>query len=197
MARNSAQGEPTDAAWKGWSEGHADLLSNAHAPQRVLLEAAVRFMATIAGHPIMTRMAAFFLLHARMGLTTAQVGAAVGRTDRAMRFVQALSAQELVESIWRELGRHRTPKLLPEHAGPIAKYLVEHPDSTVEEILAFLRSALGISVDRQTLRRFSTTYHLGVLRGRADASEGGEERPFSSAARALEAPSSCSPSRSG
>ena len=197
MARNSAQGEPTDAAWKVWSEGHADLLSNAHAPQRVLLEAAVRFMATIAGHPIMTRMAAFFLLHARMGLTTAQVGAAVGRTDRAMRFVQALSAQELVESISRELGRHRTPKLSPEHAGPIAKYLVEHPDRTVEDILAFLRSALGISVDRQTLRRFSKTSHLGVLRGRADESEGEDERPFFSAARALEAPSSGSPSRSG
>jgi hypothetical protein len=197
MARNSAQGEPTDAAWKGWSEGHADLLRNAHAPQRVLLEAAVRFMATIAGHPIMTRMAAFFLLHARMGLTTAQVGAAVGRTDRAMRFVQALSAQELVESIWRELGRHRTPKLSPEHAGPIAKYLVEHPDSTVEDILAFVRSALGISVDRQTLRRFSKTYHFEVLRGRADESEGEDERPFFSAARALEVPSSCSPSRSG
>jgi hypothetical protein len=114
-----------------------------------------------------------------------------------MRFVQALSAQQLVESIWRELGRHRKPKLLPEHAGPIAKYLVEHGDSTAEEVIAFIRSALGISVDRQTLHRFSKMYNLGVLRGREDEPEGNDERPFFSAARALEAPSSCSRSRSG
>lgn len=197
MATSVERSEPTDAVWRAWADQHADLLGNSLGPQRVLLEAAVRFVATVAGHPIMTRLAAFFLLHARMGLSTAQVGAAIGRTDRAMRFVQALSAQELVESIWRELGRHRTPKLLPEHAGPIAKYLVEHPRSTAEEVMGFIRSAFDISVDRQTLRRFSTTYNLGVLRGREDEPEGDDERPFSSAARASGEPSSCSRLRSG
>ena len=197
MARNTQWSEPTDAAWEAWSERHADVLGNSLAPQRVLLEAAVRFVATIAGHSIGLRMAAFFLLHAGMGLTPAQVGAAVGRTDRAMRFVQALSAQDLVESIWRELGRRRSPKLLPEHAGPIAKYLVEHPNSRAEEVITFIRNELGICVDRHTLQRFSRTYHLGVLRGHDDAPEGDDERPFLSAARASEAPSSCSPSRSG
>ncbi|WP_437711319.1 hypothetical protein WMF45_39965 [Sorangium sp. So ce448] len=40
-----------------------------------------------------------------MGLTAAQVGAAVGRTDRAMRTVRTLTAQQMLESIWAELGR--------------------------------------------------------------------------------------------
>jgi hypothetical protein len=83
MAMKVEQTNPTDAAWKVWSQEHADLLGNSLAPQRVLLEAAVRFVAAIAGHPIVTRMAAFFLLHTHLGLTPAQVGAAVGRvTDR-------------------------------------------------------------------------------------------------------------------
>ncbi len=39
----------------------------------------MRFVAAIASQPILLRVAAFFLLHAGMGLTPAQVGAAVGR----------------------------------------------------------------------------------------------------------------------
>lgn len=201
MATKNAPHRPhtgsTDAAWKAWTQEHADVLGNSLSAQRVLLEAMVRFLATIDDQPIVARMAAFFLLHADMGLTPAQVGAAVGRTDRAMRTVQALSAQELLTSIWNELGRHRTPKLRPEHAGPIAKYLVEHPDGGTDEILAFVRSALGITVDRHTLQRFSATYGLGVLRGGREASEGGDERPFFSGAPASAGRSSCSPSRSG
>jgi hypothetical protein len=197
MATNPERTNPTDAAWQVWSQAHADLLGNSLAPQRVLLEAAVRFVAAIAGHPIVTRMAAFFLLHTHMGLTAAQVGAAVGRTDRAMRTVQALSARAFLDSIWNELGRHRRPKLLPEHAGPIAKYLVEHPNSTAEEVIGFIRSELGLSVDRQTLRRFSKTYHLGVLRGRSDTPEEDDEPPFFGDAPASAGLSSSSLSRSG
>jgi hypothetical protein len=197
MAMNVERTNPTDAAWKAWSQKHADLLGNSLAPQRVLLEAAVRFVAAIAGHPIVTRMAAFFLLHTHLGLTPAQVGAAIGRTDRAMRTVQALSAGDFLDAIWSELGRHRKPKLLPEHAGPIAKYLVEHPNSTAEEVIGFIRSTFELSVDRQTLRRFSKAYNLGVLRGCSDEPEEDGERPFFLGVPASAGPSCSSPSRSG
>jgi len=56
---------------------------------------------------MLRRAEAFFLLHAGIGLTPAQVGAAVGRTDRALRTVQSLSAPAFLESVWTELGRHR------------------------------------------------------------------------------------------
>jgi hypothetical protein len=191
------QTDPTDTAWTAWAKEHADLLGNSLAAQRVLLEAAVRFVTAIEGHPIVLRMATFFLLHARLGLTPAQVGAAVGRTDRAMRTVQALSASEFLDSIWRELGRHRTPKLLPEHAGPVAKYLAEHPRCTAAEVITFIHRTLGISIDRKTLQRFSSTYHLGVFRDRSKApEEADDERPFPLAAPMSEAPFSCSPSPS-
>src|SRR5580700_3552460 len=120
-------------AWASWQREHEDVVARATGPQRVLLEAAVRFLAVISAQPILLRAAAYFLLHAGMGLTPAQVGAAVGRTDRAMRSVRALTAREMLDSIWAELGRHRQPKLHPEHAGPIAKYLVEHPRCTQPE----------------------------------------------------------------
>ena len=119
MTRQASE-TPQDV-WAGWQREHADVMARATGPQRILLEAAVRFVAVMPAQPILLRVAAFFLLHAGMGLTPAQVGAAMGRTDRAMRTVQALGARDVLESIWAELGRHRQPKLHPEHAGPSAK----------------------------------------------------------------------------
>jgi hypothetical protein len=191
------ESEQPQEAWTRWAQAHADVLERATGPQRVLLEAAVRFVAAIVRQPIMTRMAAFFLLHAGMGLTPAQVGVALGRTDRAMRNVQALSVHDLLESIWGELRRHRQPKLHAEHAGPIAKYLVDHPRCVQAEVVAFIARELSIDIDPQTLRRFFKTYGLGVLRpdpGDADATEA--KRPFALGAPVSEEPSFCCPSRS-
>ena len=194
----AAQGnERPEDAWAGWVSEHGDKLERATGPQRVLLEAAVRFIAIIGGPAIMIRAAAFFLLHAGMGLTPAQVGAAIGRTDRAMRMVQALSAHDFIESVWAELGRHRQPKLRAEHAGPIAKYLVDHPHDTQAEVVAFIARELGIHVDPLTLRRFLKAYGLYILRpDRGETEQAGDDRPFPSGAPALEVPFSCSPARS-
>jgi len=145
---------------------------------------------------MLIRLIAFFLLHADMGLTPVQVGAAVGRTDRAMRTVQALSAREVLDALFAELRCHRQPKLHPEHAGPIAKYLVDHPRATQAEVVAFIARALAIQVDVQTLARFFKAYGLGVLFEGRGARETAGERPFASAPPITEAPSSCSPSRS-
>jgi len=188
--------ETPEDAWARWQREHAEVLARGTGPQRVLLEAAVRFVAVIAAQPILLRVAAFFLLHAGMGLTPAQVGAAVGRTDRAMRTVQALGAREVLDSIWAELGRHRQPKLHAEHAGPIAKYLVDHPECTHSEVTMFIASELSIVVDTQTLHRFLDTYGLNVLRAnhRGAAGEADASRPTSSGAPTSGAPSSsCRP----
>jgi len=195
MATTQAHEAPQDA-WGCWQREHGELLERATGPQRVLLEAAVRFLAVIEAQPILLRVAAFFLLHAGMGLTPAQVGAAVGRTDRAMRTVQALGACDVLDSIWAELGRHRQPKLHPEHAGPIAKYLVDHPGCTQLEVTMFIASELSIVVDTQTLHRFLGTYGLNVLRADHHGAAGEAEvsRPPSSGAPASGAPSSsCRP----
>jgi transposase len=166
--------------WEEWERKHRALLQEATGPQRVLLEAAVRFLVFIDAQAILLRMVAFFLLHAGVGLTPVQVGAAVGRTDRAMRTVRSLSARQLLESMWDELGRHRQPKLQAEHAGPIAKYLVEHPKCTQADVVALIAREWKIAVDVQTVRRFFKTYGLGVLRAEhgAEAEKEAEQAPF-------------------
>ena len=186
--------EAPQDAWVRWQREHADVLEGATRSQQVLLEAAVRFVAVIAAQPILLRVAAYFLLHAEMGLTAAQVGAAVDRTDRAMRTVRTLTAHEMLDSIWAELGRHRQPRLRPEHAGPIAKYLVDHPRCTQPEVVAFIRSELGVDIEQQTLRRFLVAYGLYVFRPEHDRAEAPVSRPTSSGAPTSGAPSSsCRP----
>ena len=195
-ATTQANEAPQDA-WARWQREHAVLLERATGPQRVLLEATVRFVAVIAAQPILLRVAAYFLLHAGMGLTLVQVGAAVGRTDRAMHTVRALAPRELLDSIWAELGRHRQPRLHPEHAGPIAKYLVDHPRCTQSEVVAFIARELSVEIEVQTLRRFLESYGLYVLcpdHDRRGAEEADGSRPSSSGALTSGAPSSsCRP----
>jgi transposase len=182
-------------SWQVWQAEHGVTLAKLTPAQKALLEAAVRFVAEVEGEHIMVRLAGFFLLHAGMGLSPAHVGAAIGRTDRAMRTVQALGARELLESIWGEMGRHRKPKLAAEHAGPIALYMVEHPRCTQFEMVSFIERSFGIKVDPLTLRRFFKTYGLGVLRDDR-AEEGTEARPFDSAVPASAAHSYSSRRRS-
>lgn len=181
MATDTTTTQPSETphdAWERWQREHADVLEGVTRAQQALLEAAVRFVAVIAAQPILLRVAAYFLLHADMGLSAVQVGAAVGRTDRAMRTVRALTAHEMLDSIWAELGRHRQPRLRPEHAGPIAKYLVDHPRCTQPEVVAFIARELHIEIEQQTLRRFLDAYGLYVFRPDHDrAGEDDASRP--------------------
>jgi transposase len=110
--------------------------------------------------------------------------------------VQRLTAREFLESVWAELGRHRQPKLHAEHAGPIAKYLVDHPHDRQTEVVAFIAHDLGIEVDTVTLRRFLQAYGLDVFRRSHHDADADEQRPFLLGAPASGAPSSCCPPRS-
>jgi hypothetical protein len=66
----------------------------------------------------------------------------------------------------------------------VAKFLVEHPSSQVRDIIAFIRTELGVELDRKTLRVYLARYGLGCLRGELLA-----DSPLLSEAQTSEAPS--------
>ena len=84
---------------------------------------------------MLRRAEAFFLLHAGMGLTPAQVGAAVGRTDRALRTVQSLSAPAFLESVWTELGGTVNDVGAPSSLLPAARALSGVAERTLAKVL--------------------------------------------------------------
>lgn len=126
--------------------------------------AALQARAALGGLPALLRLLAYVLGHCGMGLSAPVIGALTGVSDRSIRATKALSADELLHSVRTPPRGRGRPKLGAEHAGTLAKFLVEHPNSQVKDIIAFIRSELSVELDRKTLRVYIARYGLGCLR---------------------------------
>jgi hypothetical protein len=152
--------------------------------QQWLVFAAISIGRAFEKIPPLMRLLAYAMAHSAMGLPAPVIAALTNVSDRAVRATKALTANELLHSV-RTLPRGRgKPKLGPEHAGTVAKFLVEHPSSQVRDIIAFIRAELGVELDRKTLRVYLTRYGLGCLRGELLA-----DSPLLSEAQTSEVPS--------
>lgn len=98
-------------------------------------------------------MLSYFLIHSGLDLSEPLVGALVWVTSRAVQATKELEPQQLVEAVALITKGHREPKLKPHHAGPMAQYLVRHPDAGVEELLSFIETELCVEIERHTLTR--------------------------------------------
>jgi uncharacterized protein (DUF1800 family) len=64
MSTAREESKQPQEAWARWMREHEEVVKKATEPQRLLLEAAVRFVAAVSAQPLLLRLAAFFLLHA-------------------------------------------------------------------------------------------------------------------------------------
>jgi len=126
---------------------------------------ALRLLAVIGAVPPLRRVLAYFLVHCGLDLGSTLISALVGTSDRNVRYNHRHSAEELWRRVSHPIRGHRPPKLGPEHAGPVAKFLAANPRARVNTILQFIAEELGVEMDRLTLRRFIKRYGLGCLRG--------------------------------
>lgn len=137
--------------------------------QQWVIFAALNLIAFLGAIPVMKRLTGYLLAHSGMGLGTKVIAAVISLSDRSLRTAQALGPAAMLHSIRHPTGGHRKPKLKAEHAGVVAKYLVEHPNAEVNDILEFIKTKIGVTMDRLTLRRFVKRYGLGCLRGESIA----------------------------
>ncbi len=170
---------------EAWARQSGIRLERLDLGQQWAVYAALQATAHLGRLPGLRRVVGYFLAHSGMDLGTQVVAAVVDVSSRAVRSAQALTPTEMLHSVRNPVGGHRRPKLKPEHAGPLAKFLVEHPRAHVDETLAFVKDALATEVDRVTLRRFIERFGLGCLKGERIA-----DRPLFSAAPPGEVPSS-------
>jgi hypothetical protein len=167
-----------------WAREHFVELRHLDDGQQWLVFAAISIGRAFEKIPPLMRLLAYAMAHSAMGLPAPVIAALTDVSDRAVRATKALTANELLHSV-RTLPRGRgKPKLGPEHAGTVAKFLVEHPSSQVRDIIAFIRAELGVELDRKTLRVYLTRYGLGCLRGELLA-----DSPLLSEAQTSEVPS--------
>jgi hypothetical protein len=150
-----------------WASEHDIDLSRFDEGQRWVLFAALHAMAFLGAVAPLRRVLGYLLAHCGMDLGGQVLAALVGVTDRAVHQTQNLSPEQLLHRVQHPVGGHRAPALEPHHAGPLAKYFVEHPEARVADILAFVQTALGVSIERHTLQNYVRRFGLGCLKAEA------------------------------
>ena len=161
--RVTARNQALDA----WASEHDIALHHLDEGQQWIVFAALCARKALERLPALTRLLAFVLAHCGMSLSAPVIASLTGVSDRAIRTTKALTATELLHSVRTPPRGRGKPKLGPEHAGVLAKFLVEHRKARVQDILRFIRDDLGVEMDRKTLRVYMGRYGLGCLRGDA------------------------------
>lgn len=145
-----------------WANDQDVDLARLDVGQQWIIFAALELIAFLGAVTPLKRLVGYFLAHCGMDLGTKTIAALVGTTDRAVRQTKALAAPEVLRGL-RERG-HRKAKLQAKHAGIVAKFLAARPNALAPEILAHIKSEIGVEIDRLTLRRYLERYGLGCLR---------------------------------
>jgi hypothetical protein len=106
------------------------------------------------------RITGHFLLHCQLGLKLAQVARLVGFSRPTAWRQKKLSSREVVREVQHRLSGRPDGKLLPRCAGPVAEFLVTHPEARRSDVLDFIERTWQIQVSRTALHNFLKTYGL-------------------------------------
>ena len=103
---------------------------------------------------------AHFLLNCQSGLKLAQVARLVGVTRPTASRQNKISSRQVVREIQHRLSGRPYGKLLPRYAGPIAQFLVTHPDANRDDLLDFIEGTWNVRISLTALHNFLKKYGL-------------------------------------
>src|SRR4051794_36546150 len=118
------------AAWIAQADIPQELLT---AELNALLAAVFRFRQQQGSDYYSTRLLSHFLLHAGTALKVAQIARLLGIARPTASKQQDLSSKEVIRQAHHRMDGRPYGKLLPRYVGPIATFLVAHPDATRAE----------------------------------------------------------------
>jgi hypothetical protein len=125
-----------------------------------LLRAVFRFRQQQGTDYYSTRLLSHFLLHADTGLKVAPIARLLGISRPNASAQQKLSSKQAIAQAHHRMDGRPSGKLLPRYAGPIAAYLLAHPDSSRADLLDFIEATFGVRVSRIALYKFLQKYGL-------------------------------------
>lgn len=128
--------------------------------QLPVLQAAFAFLQRTGSDYASRRIVAHFLLNCQLGLKLAQVARLVGVTRPTTSRQNKLSSRQVVREIQHRLSGRPYGKLLPRYAGPIAQFLVTHPEANRDDLLDFIESTWNLRVSLTALHNFLKKYGL-------------------------------------
>jgi hypothetical protein len=130
------------------------------ADQLGVLKAAFHFRQTCGDDYYSTRLLSHFLLHAQTGLKVAQLARLLHLSRPTASRQQGLSSKEAIQAGHHHMAGRPYGKLLPRYAGPIAEFVLTHPEASRYDLLDFIERTWDIRVSKVALHRFLKKYGL-------------------------------------
>ncbi|HLJ95012.1 MAG TPA: hypothetical protein VKU02_17685 [Gemmataceae bacterium] len=125
-----------------------------------VLKAVYRFRENCGTDYYSTRILSHFLLHAQTGLKVAKIARLLKLSRPTASRQQGCSSKEAIQAAHHRMAGRSHGKLLPRHAGPIAEFILSHPDATRYDTLDFIERALGVRVSTVALYHFCKKFGL-------------------------------------
>ena len=130
------------------------------AEQRGLLQAAFAFRQRCGDDYYSNRLLSHFLLHCDSGLKVAQIARLVGISRPTASHQQGVSSKEAIQAAHHRLAGRPHGKLLPRYTGPIAEFILTHPDATRYDVLDFIQRTWDVHVSTVALHHFCKKFGL-------------------------------------
>jgi len=163
----------TDGAFAQWLSQAQIAEERLTAEQRGVLQAAFAFRKDCGNDYYSNRLLSHFLLHSDSGLQVAQIARLVGISRPTASRQQAVSSKETIQAAHHRMAGRPHGKLLPRYAGPIAEFILTHPDATRYDILDFIQRTWDVRVSTVALHHFTKKFGLD----RATRAEASSPRP--------------------
>jgi hypothetical protein len=144
----------------GWLQQADIVLARLSPSQQALLEAVFRFRQRQGDDYFSTRLLSHFLFHCDCGLKVASIARLLGISRPTASGHQGISCKQFIQAAHHRLDGRPYGKLLPRYAGPIAQFLLTHPDATRADLIDFIDSTFGVRVSRIALYKFLKKYGL-------------------------------------
>jgi transposase len=150
----------TDGAFRQWLS-HAQIAEDrVTGEQRNLLQCAFAFREHCGDDYYSSRLVSHFLLHCDSGLKVVQIARLVGVSRPTASRQQGVSSKEAIQTAHHRMAGRAHGKLLPRYAGPIAEFILSHPDATRYDIIDFIERTWDVHVSTVALHHFCKKFGL-------------------------------------
>src|ERR1700675_1082538 len=149
----------TDGAFAQWLS-QAQINEGRSAEKRGLLQCAFAFREHCGDDYYSNRLLSHFLLHCGSGLKVAQIARLVGISRPTASHQPGVSSKEAIQAAHHRMAGRPHGKLLPRYAGPIAEFILTHPDATRYDLLDFIESTWSVRVSTVALHHFCKKFGL-------------------------------------
>ena len=150
----------TDGTFTQWLSQAQIAEDRLTAEQRGLLQAAFTFRQRCGDDYYSTRALSHFLLHCDAGLKVAQIARLLGISRPTASRQQGVSSKEAIQAAHHRMAGRPHGKLLPRFAGPIAEFILSHPDATRFDTLDFIERTWNVRVSTVALHHFCKKFGL-------------------------------------